>query len=151
MSEYTEKAVELFKSGYNCSQSIVGAFAEYMGVDFNTAIKMAAGLGGGVGRMREVCGAICGASMIAGLKYGATVGSDAESKARTYEEVQRIVNEFKKTNSTIICRELIKEPEGLLSPTPDDRTPQYYKRRPCVKIVEDAAAAVEKVLINSED
>ena len=146
-----KKAREYFEKGFNCAQSVFAAFCDETGLDEKTALMISSPFGGGIGRMREVCGAVCGAAMLTGLKYGATVGSDALSKSRTYEEVQRIVKEFKKTNSTIICRELIKEPEGLLSPTPDDRTPQYYRRRPCVKIVEDAAAAVEKVLINSED
>lgn len=147
MSQRTDKAVELFKSGFNCSQAVFAAFAPDFGMDEETALKVSAGLGGGVGRSREVCGAVCGASMVVGLKYGATKGEDAESKAKCYEVVQEIIAEFKKTNPSIVCRELLSLGEGEnTNPTPEARTQQYYKKRPCVQIVEDAARAVEKIL-----
>lgn len=147
MSARVEKAVELFKSGFNCSQAVFAAFAPEFGMDEETALKVSAGLGGGVGRSREVCGAVCGASMVVGLKYGATKGEDADAKAKCYEVVQAIIAEFKKNNPTIICRELLSLGEGeFTNPNPEARTEQYYKKRPCVQLVEDAATAVEKVL-----
>ncbi|MEE1065423.1 MAG: C-GCAxxG-C-C family protein [Acutalibacteraceae bacterium] len=147
MSSRVEKAVELFKSGFNCSQAVFAAFAPEFGMDEETALKASAGLGGGVGRSREVCGAVCGAAMVVGLKYGATKGEDAESKAKCYEVVQEIIAEFRKTNPTIICRELLALNEGTFTdPKPEARTEQYYKKRPCVQLVEDAASAVEKIL-----
>lgn len=147
MSARVERAVELFKSGFNCSQAVFAAFAGEFGMDEETALKVSAGLGGGVGRSREVCGAVCGASMLVGLKHGATVGSDAESKMKCYEVVQKIISEFKKEYPTIVCRELLSLGEGnFTDPTPEARTAQYYKKRPCVQIVEDAARAVENIL-----
>ncbi len=147
MSKNVERAVELFKSGFNCSQAVFAAFAEEFGMDEETAFKVSAGLGGGVGRSREACGAICGAAMLAGMKYGATDGEDAEGKARCYAVVQEIIAEFKNEYPTIVCRELLSLGEGdFTDPNPEARTPQYYKKRPCVQIVEDAARAVEKVL-----
>ncbi len=147
MSQRTDKAVELFKRGFNCSQAVFAAFAGEFGMDEETALKVSAGLGGGVGRSREVCGAVSGAAMLVGFKYGATTGDDAEAKAKCYAVVQKIIAEFKQTNPSIVCRELLSLGEGEnTNPTPEARTQQYYKKRPCVQIVEDAARAVEKIL-----
>lgn len=147
MSDRVERAVELFKSGFNCSQAVFAAFAGEFGMDEETALKVSAGLGGGVGRSREVCGAVCGASMVVGFKYGAVQGDDTVSKQKCYEVVQEIIAEFRKTNPTIICRELLSLSENTpTDPKPEARTEQYYKKRPCVQIVEDAARAVEKIL-----
>ena len=121
-----QKAVELFKSGYNCSQSVVAAFA--------------ASFGGGIGRMRETCGAACGLFLVAGLKTGATEAADREGKAANYAVVQELAAEFKKRNGSLICAELLglkkKEP---VSTIPEERTAQYYSKRPCAKMVEEAA------------
>ncbi len=147
MSERTQRAVELFKSGFNCSQSVFAAFAGKFGMDEETALKVSAGLGGGVGRAREVCGAVSGAAMLVGFKYGATDGDDAEAKQRCYQVVQQIIAEFKENNPSIVCRELLELNEGAgTDPKPEARTEQYYKKRPCVQLVEDAARAVEKIL-----
>ena len=141
MSERSEKAVELFKDGFNCSQAVVGAFGKDIGLDEKTALKVAAGFGGGVGRTGEICGALSGAAIVAGMLYGATDGRDAESKAHTYEEIQRVINIFKEKNTFVTCRELKNPPE-------DDGS--VYKRRPCVQLVEDAALAVEKIMFEGE-
>ncbi len=147
MSERTQRAVELFKSGFNCSQSVFAAFAGEFGMDEETALKVSAGLGGGVGRAREVCGAVSGAAMLVGFKYGATDGDDTEAKQRCYQVVQQIIAEFKENNPSIVCRELLELNEKVSTdPKPEARTEQYYKKRPCVQLVEDAARAVEKIL-----
>ncbi|MBQ5592501.1 MAG: C_GCAxxG_C_C family protein [Clostridia bacterium] len=147
MSERTQRAVELFKSGFNCSQSVFAAFAGEFGMDEETALRVSAGLGGGVGRAREVCGAVSGAAMLVGFKHGAVSGDDAEAKQKCYEVVQQIIAEFKKNNPSIVCRELLALGEGEnTNPAPEARTESYYKKRPCVQLVEDAARAVEKVL-----
>lgn len=152
MSKYTDRAVELFKKGFNCSQSVFAAFCDEFNMDEETALKVSAGFGGGLGRMREVCGAVSGASMVAGMIFGATDGSDREAKAKTYEKVQEIAAEFKKTNSSIGCRELLGlSNDDTVSAQPENRTVGYYKKRPCIKIVEDAAAAAEKILFNKCD
>ena len=147
MSERTDKAVELFKSGFNCSQSVFAAYADLFGMDTDAALKVSAGLGGGVGRSREVCGAVSAAAMLVGMKYGATDGEDSEAKQRTYAVVQQIIAEFRKTNPSIVCRELLGLEEAVsTNPVPEARTEQYYKKRPCAEIVEDSAKAVEKIL-----
>jgi C_GCAxxG_C_C family probable redox protein len=134
-----EKAVGLFKSGYNCSQSVVAAFADMYGFTEEQALRMSASFGGGIGRMRQTCGAACGMFLLAGLEKGAVDGKDREGKAANYALVQELAEEFKKRNGSMICAELLglKQPEG--SSTPEARTEQYYTKRPCAKMVEEAA------------
>lgn len=139
MEDRIEKAVELFKSGFNCSQSVVAAFADMYGFTEEQALRMSASFGGGIGRMRQTCGAACGMFLLAGLEKGAIDGKDRESKAANYALVQELAEEFKKRNGSMICAELLglKKPEG--SSIPEARTEQYYSKRPCVKMVEEAA------------
>lgn len=134
-----KKAVDNFMSGYNCSQSVVLAFAEMYGFTQEQAARMAASFGGGIGRMRLTCGAACGMFLLAGLETGATDPKDREGKGANYALVQQLAEEFKKQNGSIICSELLglKKPEGVS--IPDERTPQYYAKRPCARMVECAA------------
>jgi C_GCAxxG_C_C family probable redox protein len=141
MSERSDRGSELFKSGFNCAQAVVGAFAKELGLDEKTAMKVSAGFGGGVGRTGEICGALSGAAIVAGMLYGATEGGDAESKARTYEEVQRIIKLFKEKNGFVTCRE-------LKNPPADGET--AFRRRACAALVEDAIIITEKVLFDKE-
>ena len=133
------KAVELFMQGYNCSQSVVGAFSDLYGIDHDTAFRMSASFGAGIGRMRETCGAACGMFMLAGLEKSNVV-PDMKAKAENYKLVQELANEFKKRNGSICCGVLlgIKKDETI-SNIPESRTNEYYKKRPCVKMVEEAA------------
>lgn len=139
MEERIEKAVSLFKSGYNCSQSVVAAFADVYGFTEEQALRMAASFGGGIGRMRLTCGAACGLFMLAGLETGAVRGDDREGKAANYALVQQLAEEFKKRNGSLTCAELLglKKPEGVSMP--EARTEQYYAKRPCARMVEEAA------------
>lgn len=127
MKDRVEKAVELFKSGYNCSQSVVAAFADMYGFTQEQALRMSASFGGGM-------------FLLAGLEKGAVDGKDREGKAANYALVQQLAEEFRKRNGSMICAELLglKKPEG--SSTPEARTEQYYAKRPCAKMVEEAAA-----------
>ncbi len=138
--ERVTRAVELFKSGYNCSQSVVAAFADLYGYTEEQALKMASSFGGGIGRMRETCGAACGLFMLAGLQTGATDPKDKEGKAANYKLVQDLAAIFKERNGSLNCGELLglKKCDSIQA-TPEDRTTQYYAKRPCVKIVEEAA------------
>ena len=132
----SEKAVELFKKGYNCSQSVFGAFAEDLGIDFETAVMISSSFGGGMGRMREVCGAFTGAVMVLGLKFGNTIGNDRAAKGKDYERVQLFAKRFKEElgSDTIICRELLGL-SGPSDPDPAKRTKEYYQKRPCPETV----------------
>ena len=135
-----EKAIALFKEGFNCSQSVVAAFVEEYGFTQEQALRMSASFGGGIGRMRETCGAACGLFMLAGLKGGAIVGADHEGKAANYALVQELAEEFKLRNGALKCADLLglSNNEPIVS-TPEQRTNQYYAKRPCVKMVEEAA------------
>lgn len=140
LSKYSDRAVELFMNGKNCSQAVFAAFATDLGLTEDMALAVSAGLGGGVGRMREVCGAVSGSAMVVGLKYPEL------SKAEVYEKVRAISDEFKKTNHSIVCKELLGLSKPEKSSIPEERTAEYYQKRPCVRIVEDAAKATEKIL-----
>ena len=141
MSTKSEKAKELFKQGYNCSQSVLGVFCEELGLDFETAMKIASSFGGGMGRMREVCGTVSGMFMAAGLAY-----STPSNKAEQYKIVQELANKFKEKNGSIICRELLQGIESSTSPIPSERTESYYKKRPCSELVSDSVEILENFM-----
>lgn len=147
MESKIEKAIELFKEGYNCSQSVVAAYAEEYGYTREQALKMAASFGGGIGRMRQTCGAACGLFMLAGLETGCTEGKNREGKEHNYKTVQMLAKEFKKRNGSLICAELLGLAKNTPTPpTPEERTAEYFKKRPCVKMVEEAARIWEEYL-----
>lgn len=149
MSEKVEKARQLFIEGYNCSQAVVGAFCEDLGLDFETAIKLSSSFGGGMGRLREVCGAVSGIFMLAGLKYGYTSPTDSNAKARHYKLIQEIAEKFRQKHGSIICRELLDEKLKAITYIPSERNAEYYKTRPCLILVETAAQIAEEVLFKS--
>lgn len=143
-----DKAAELFLEGFNCSQSVFAAFCDRFGMDEETAKRVSAGLGGGVGRMREVCGAVSGAAMVLGSIASATEGDDKESKAKNYELVREFAERFKQRHGgTVICREMLKLNVPMEnSVMPESRTAEYYKNRPCLKAVEDAADILTQMI-----
>ncbi len=139
-NERIELAVALFKEGYNCAQSVVAAFADQYGFTREQALRMSASFGGGIGRMRETCGAACGLFLLAGLEKCAIEGSDREGKAANYALVQELAEEFRRRNGALRCADLLglskKEP---VVATPEARTAQYYAKRPCAMMVQTAA------------
>ncbi|MBP1614139.1 MAG: GCAxxG family protein [Bacteroidetes bacterium] len=146
-----ERANELFKSGYNCSQSVVAAFADMYGFTEEQALRMSASFGGGIGRMRETCGAACGMFLLAGLEKGAIEAKDKEGKAANYALVQELAAEFKKRNGSLICAELLGlKKKDQITFVPEERTEQYYAKRPCPKMVEEAAKIWEEYLLNKK-
>lgn len=154
MSKHSDRALELFKQGYNCSQAVFCAFCDEFGMDEETALKVSAGLGGGVGRMREVCGTITGAALVAGMLYGSADGRDAQKKAQTYEKVQEVAEEFRKDNPSIICRELLgltKAAQARETAAPEARTEHYYKKRPCAELVENMAKIIDEKFFETEE
>lgn len=135
-----ERAVSLFKSGYNCSQSVVAAFADLYGFTEEQSLRMAASFGGGIGRMRQTCGAACGLFLLAGLESGATRADDREGKSRNYQIVQSLAEKFRQENGSLICSELLGlKPAQPIQPQAEERTPAYYQKRPCAQMVESAA------------
>ncbi len=144
MEDKIKKAEELFLSGYNCAQSVFCAFCEDFGIDFKTGLKMSSSMGGGMGRLREVCGAVSSMFLIAGLKFGYIENNNDEIKAKHYKLIQDLAEEFKKENGSIICRELLGEDKnGFI---PEKRTNEYYKKRPCTEFIKFAAKLTEKIL-----
>ncbi len=146
MGEKEKIAEELFFQGFNCSQSVFAAFSEEVGMDRESALKLASSFGGGMGRLREVCGAVSAMFMIAGLKDGYSDPKDDEAKAEHYRLIQRLAEQFKEENGSIICRELLGLPCQADSPTPEARTRGYYERRPCAELVKSAARITEEYL-----
>lgn len=150
LEERVEKAGRLFKEGgYNCCQAVVLAYCDVFGLDEKTAASIASGFGGGMGRMREVCGAVSGMTFLSGLMSPADDPSAKNSRTANYALVQEMAEEFRKINGSIVCRELL----GLVpmgsgavaakeSPEPSDRTAEYYKKRPCEEMVRIAARIV---------
>ncbi len=152
-NDRVQKAVELFMQGYNCSQSVFLAFADLYGMDEDMAKRVSAGFGGGVGRMRMMCGAVSGMVMLAGLDAGQTEGNDRKGKADCYAVVQCLVNKFKDENGSVICAELLGMKGCKVvknSNIPDERNAEYYRVRPCSQKVENAARLFAEYLASKE-
>lgn len=141
-----QRAVELFKQGYNCSQAVFAACADLYGItDEALALRLAASFGGGTGRMRMTCGAANGMFMLAGLHNGSSTPHDNEGKMANYAFVQQLAGDFKAKYGSLVCAELLGlAPKGQcevkldLDPRPADRTPEYYQKRPCSEMVAEA-------------
>lgn len=144
-----EIAKQYFLDGYNCAQAVVLAFAQDFGLDKKTAVMLSSSFGGGMGRLREVCGAVSGMFMVLGLKYGYASPEDNQAKKELYKKVQEVAGLFKDDNGSIICRELLGlNQTGKSDPTPDLRTESYYKKRPCKDLVQFAADLVDEYIKN---
>ena len=146
--KYSDKAVENFHQGYNCAQSVFMTFAEDFGIDKETALKLSSSFGGGMGRLREVCGAVTAMFAIAGLKKGYIAPDDDIAKAKHYEYIQYLADRFKSQYGTIVCRELLGLQDGADSPIPSKRTDEYYTSRPCEAFIRLAADIVEETILN---
>ena len=139
--DHSEYAVELFVEGYNCAQAVAVAFCDVTGLEKATAARMASSFGGGMGRMREVCGAVSGMLLVAGLLYGYDDPKATREKRELYAQVQAMAGQFRQELGSIVCRELLKNPPSDPNPTP--RTEQFYKDRPCARMVATAARIME--------
>ncbi len=140
-----EKAKELFITGCNCSQAVAAAFCEETGLDEELTKRLTIGFGGGIGRMREVCGAVSGMTFVISAIYN-------EDKANIYSRVQEVANKFREQNGSIVCRELLGlGTKGPDSPIPEKRTSEYYKKRPCAEIVSIAADILDDYLKNNPE
>lgn len=135
-----EKAVSYFYEGYNCSQSVFLAFADLYGMDRNLALRISSSFGGGIGRMRETCGAASGMFMLAGLQEGYTVPTDKAQKNANYKLVQELAAKFREINGSIKCGDLLTgNLDTKITYVSEDRTTEYYKKRPCPELVRCAA------------
>lgn len=141
-----ERARELFTSGYNCSQSVFLAYSDLFGLEPGLAATISAPLGGGMGRLREVCGAVSGMTLVAGMLSPAHDPKDQAAKAANYALVQRFAERFREENGAIVCRELLGLTQQKDAPTPSPRTAEYYRKRPCVEYVACAAKIIGEYL-----
>lgn len=146
MGNAGQRAEELFCAGYNCAQATFGAFWQDSGLPLELGMRLASGLGGGLGRQRETCGAVTGMILAAGLLRGYGTPTGGQEKTDTYAMVQALCAGFKKRHGSLLCRELLglQKPEG--TPTPEPRSPQYYAARPCPGLCRDAAQLLEDYL-----
>lgn len=147
MTEHETKAKELFESGYNCAQAVLAAFSDVTGMDEKTSMAVASSFGGGMGRMREVCGAVSGALMAAGMIYGGDCNAHANGgadKSAHYARVRLLMERFRGENGSYVCRELLSLPAGASGGEPERRSPEYYRRRPCVDMVRCAARILDE-------
>lgn len=145
---HEEKAKALFCQGYNCTQAVVGAFCEDMGLDMEQAARMVSAFGGGMGRLREVCGTVSGMWFVLGYYYGYSTPKDNKSKTELYAHVQKLASRFRAEHGSIICRELLGMAgvEASADHVPEERTPQYYKKRPCAQLAGFAAKLLDEYM-----
>lgn len=137
-------AAQLFLDGCSCSQAVMAAFCDVTGMDRSTALRLAAPFGGGIGRMREVCGAVSGMMMVVGLLYGFEPSQGSAAKAAHYHLVQELAEQFRQQAGSIICREILKNPPA--DPNPSPRTAEYYASRPCARMVMLAAENLDRYI-----
>lgn len=158
MESRREQAMSYFKQGYNCAQAVALAHADLLPISKEDTAILVQSFGGGMGRLRQVCGAVTGMFFVAGALYGSSDPKDAESKKRNYEMVQQLAAEFEKKNGSIICGILLglgkKEEESSvgseyrMGAVPEPRTTEYYKKRPCVELVGDACDVLAQIIQN---
>ena len=141
-----EKAVENFYKGYNCSQALTLAFADLLPIDEDTLLRLESSFGGGMGRLREVCGAVSGMFAVAGLLYGYSDPETGAVKAEHYKRIQELAKAFEDKYGSIVCRELLGT-GGRSTPTPSPRTEEYYKKRPCPELIGYAAQVLDEYIL----
>ena len=139
--DHSIHAAELFLQGYNCAQAVAVAFSDVTGIDKELSSRLACSFGGGMGRMREVCGAVSGMLMVVGVLYGYAEPEEGEIKKAHYTLVQELAAKFRQEAGSIICREILKNPPS--DPNPSPRTAEYYAKRPCARMVMTAAKLMD--------
>lgn len=139
-----EKGEALFRSGYNCTQSVLGAFCDDLGIDFDTAMKISEGFGGGFARMRLTCGTVSAMAMIVGLMLSRGAG-EGNTRSVVYGKTKEMADEFKKKNGSIICGELLGlGKKNQYCPVPEKRSEEYYKKRPCIEYIKCSISMIEQ-------
>ena len=142
-----DKAKDLFLQGYTCAQAVVLAFEDITGLERTVAARLASGFGGGMGRLREVCGAVSGMFMVYDLVCGYSEPGDMENKKRVYADIRELADRFKaQSGGSIVCRELLAGVETTKGGDPEQRTPEYYAKRPCPSLVALAADVLDEFL-----
>lgn len=146
IDDRVKQAVLNFESGFNCSQSVFLAYSDVFELELDMARKMSVSFGGGVGRMREICGTVSAMAMLAGFKYPVLDVNDQEARTKNYAIVQKMAELFKEEHDTIICKKLLGPVAAESTPAPTERTPEYYAKRPCNKFIADSARIAGRML-----
>lgn len=139
-------AEQNFENGCNCAQAVLLAFSGLTGLDEKTALSLASSFGGGMGRLREVCGAVSGMFMAAGLLYGGNTTASRQEKAAHYARIQALAAQFREKNGSYLCRELLAGVQTTSGTAPEPRTKEYYQKRPCKLLCGDAAEILEQYI-----
>jgi len=147
LEKRTEQALTYFNDGYNCSQAVFMAYSDLYDMDKELAAKISSSFGGGMGRLREVCGAVTGMFMVLGLHYPATDVKDKAAKTTNYAAVQRTAAEFKQEMGSFICADLLNIKRAPENPTPSERNVKYHALRPCDRCVAMAAEILGKEIL----
>ena len=150
MSNHAELAKRLFIEGYNCSQAVFCAFFDVTGLEMDAAARMASSFGGGLGRLREVCGTVSGAALVLGMVRGYADPKDYAAKKAHYALVQEFARRFREKNGSIVCRELLRGVHVTEGGAPDARTEEYYRKRPCPNLAYCAAEILDEMLTETE-
>lgn len=150
VEERSRRAKEAFEQGYNCSQAVVVAYADVLGQDAEVLASLVGPLGGGMGRLREVCGAVSGMFVVSSAAYGGASNTDREVRTKVYSAVQLLAERHRKECGSIVCRELLGLKQQSDAPVPEERTTEYYRRRPCSEYVALAARLVGEYLNEKE-
>ncbi len=146
METHAEKAGKLFAAGHNCAQSVFCAFGDVHGLEPELARRISSSFGGGMGRLREVCGALSGIFMVIGVLYGGYDGNDLAAKSRHYAIIQELAGKFRAKYGTLLCRDILGLPEGTSKPEPEPHDPAYLARRPCPGCIACAADILDEFL-----
>ena len=147
---HSQLAKKNFESGCNCAQAVLLAFSDLTGLDEGTAMKLSASFGGGMGKLREICGAVSGAFMAAGMIYADDHIPTQEAKAAHYEKIRNLATRFKEENGSYLCRELLEGVPVSKDAAPEERTEQYYKKRPCGELCAIAAQLLDDLLASQD-
>lgn len=153
MESRREQAMKNFREGYNCTQAVVLAHSDLLGVETEQVLKLCQSFGGGMGRLRQVCGTVSAMFIVAGALTGSADPKDPEGKKRNYDAVQRLAAAFEAKNGSIVCRELLGldkkkssvSEEYRTGSTPEPRTEEYYKKRPCLNLIGDACDVLAEI------
>lgn len=139
-------AEQNFENGCNCAQAVLLAFSDLTGLEESTALSLASSFGGGMGRLREVCGAVSGMFMVAGLLYGGNTTASRQEKTAHYERIQALATQFREKNGSYLCRELLAGVQTTAGAAPEARTAEYYQKRPCKLLCGDAAEILDRYI-----
>ena len=142
-------AEQNFENGYNCAQAVLLAFSDLTGLEEKIALSLASSFGGGMGRLREVCGAVSGMFMVAGLLYGGNTTESRQEKTAHYARIQMLAAQFREKNGSYLCRELLAGVQTTAGAAPEARTAEYYQTRPCKLLCGDAAEILDRYILEN--